>query len=108
MTLTRWVDASFRHGSSATPPCASSLGRTPIAERNFMDHRPTPAWYDEAKLGIFVHWGLYSVPGWAPTTGTLDEAPHRLGWQTWFRDNPYAEWYANSLKIPGSPTAAHH
>ena len=70
--------------------------------------RVTPAWYNDAKLGIFVHWGLYSVPGWAPTTGTLDEAPTRLGWQAWFRDNPYAEWYANSLKIPGSPTAEHH
>ncbi len=22
-----------------------------------------PGWYDDAKLGIFVHWGLYSVPG---------------------------------------------
>ena len=21
-----------------------------------------------AKLGIFIHWGLYSVPGWAPLT----------------------------------------
>ena len=73
-----------------------------------MTGRPTPGWYDDAKLGIFVHWGLYSVPGWAPTTGTLDEAPTRLGWQVWFRDNPYAEWYANSLKIPDSPTAAHH
>ncbi|MGA0069188.1 MAG: alpha-L-fucosidase, partial [Miltoncostaeaceae bacterium] len=25
-----------------------------------------PSWYDDAKLGIFLHWGLYSVPGWAP------------------------------------------
>ena len=70
--------------------------------------RPTPAWYDDAKLGIFVHWGLYSVPGWAPTTGTLDEAPARLGWDVWFRNNPYAEWYANTMRIPGSPTAEHH
>ena len=33
-----------------------------------LDARPLPAWYDEAKLGIFVHWGVYSVPsfgtGW--------------------------------------------
>ena len=28
-----------------------------------LDSRPSPAWYDEAKLGIFVHWGPYSVPG---------------------------------------------
>ncbi|GAB4343943.1 MAG: alpha-L-fucosidase [Candidatus Abyssubacteria bacterium] len=29
-----------------------------------LDSRPCPAWYDEAKFGIFVHWGVYSVPAW--------------------------------------------
>lgn len=28
-----------------------------------LDTRPLPQWYDSAKIGIFVHWGLYSVPG---------------------------------------------
>ena len=27
-----------------------------------LDARPLPAWYDEAKFGIFMHWGVYSVP----------------------------------------------
>lgn len=27
-----------------------------------LDSRPLPSWYDEGKLGIFNHWGLYSVP----------------------------------------------
>ena len=27
-----------------------------------MDARPLPLWYDEAKFGIFCHWGVYSVP----------------------------------------------
>ncbi|XP_078346303.1 uncharacterized protein LOC144631685 [Oculina patagonica] len=27
-----------------------------------LDKREIPAWYDDAKFGIFVHWGLYSVP----------------------------------------------
>ncbi|MEI6363960.1 MAG: alpha-L-fucosidase, partial [Actinomycetes bacterium] len=22
---------------------------------------PLPGWYDDAKLGIFLHWGLYSI-----------------------------------------------
>ena len=26
--------------------------------------RPRPQWFDDAKLGVFVHWGPYSVPGW--------------------------------------------
>ncbi|XP_076005863.1 tissue alpha-L-fucosidase-like [Genypterus blacodes] len=28
-----------------------------------LDARPLPSWYDEAKLGIFIHWGVFSVPG---------------------------------------------
>ncbi len=27
-----------------------------------LDKRPLPDWYAEAKLGIFMHWGVYSVP----------------------------------------------
>jgi alpha-L-fucosidase len=69
--------------------------------------RTAPAWFRDAKLGIFIHWGIYSVPGWSPTTGLFTNAAE-LGWEEWFRRNPYAEWYENSLAIPGSPTADHH
>lgn len=27
-----------------------------------LDSRPLPQWYDDAKIGIFIHWGVYSVP----------------------------------------------
>ncbi|CAF3810942.1 unnamed protein product [Rotaria sordida] len=27
-----------------------------------LDSRPLPAWYDESKIGIFIHWGVFSVP----------------------------------------------
>ena len=27
-----------------------------------LDSRPLPTWYDQAKLGIFIHWGVFSVP----------------------------------------------
>ncbi|XP_046581903.1 alpha-L-fucosidase-like isoform X3 [Haliotis rubra] len=30
-----------------------------------LDQRPLPAWYDEAKFGIFLHWGVFSVPSFA-------------------------------------------
>ena len=33
-----------------------------------LNTHPLPAWYADAKLGIFIHWGLYSVPGWAVTS----------------------------------------
>lgn len=69
---------------------------------------PVPAWYNDAKLGIFVHWGLYSVPAWAPTEGDLGETQETGQWTEWFASNPYAEWYANSVRISGSPTQRHH
>ncbi len=30
-----------------------------------LDKRPLPTWYDEAKFGIFMHWGVYSVPSFS-------------------------------------------
>jgi alpha-L-fucosidase len=27
-----------------------------------LDTRPLPQWYDNAKIGIFIHWGVFSVP----------------------------------------------
>nr|XP_045615842.1 alpha-L-fucosidase-like [Procambarus clarkii] len=27
-----------------------------------LDTRPLPPWYDGAKIGIFLHWGVFSVP----------------------------------------------
>ena len=29
-----------------------------------LDARPLPNWYDEAKIGIFIHWGVFSVPAY--------------------------------------------
>ncbi len=30
-----------------------------------LDSRPNPAWFQQAKIGILIHWGVYSVPGFA-------------------------------------------
>jgi len=27
-----------------------------------LDTRALPTWYDESKVGIFIHWGVFSVP----------------------------------------------
>jgi len=66
-----------------------------------LDTHPLPAWYDDAKLGIFIHWGLYSVPGWAEP----QDPKHITGG---VGNTPYAEWYYNSMRNPGSPTAKYH
>jgi alpha-L-fucosidase len=47
-----------------------------------IDKRPMPAWFTEAKFGIFIHWGTYSVPAYAPVI------PGKLA---------YAEWYWNAM-----------
>jgi alpha-L-fucosidase len=44
-----------------------------------LDKRPTPVWFKDAKFGIFIHWGVYAVPGWC-TKGN------------------YAEWYQYGLQ----------
>ncbi|HEY1424986.1 MAG TPA: alpha-L-fucosidase [Candidatus Acidoferrum sp.] len=64
-----------------------------------LDKHPLPEWYDDAKLGIFIHWGLYSVPGWAQ----LVRSEH-----DYLANNPYAEWYLNTMRIDGSPTQKYH
>ena len=54
-----------------------------------LDSRPTPQWYKDAKFGIFIHWGLYSVPAWGPK-------------------GSYAEWYLNGLKSGDSTRLKYH
>ncbi|MCL2002852.1 MAG: alpha-L-fucosidase [Oscillospiraceae bacterium] len=43
-----------------------------------------PAWLSEAKLGVFVHWGVYSVPAYAH------------------------EWYPRNMYIQGGHEFEHH
>ena len=44
----------------------------------------TPDWYYKAKFGIFIHWGIYSVPAYA------------------------SEWYSRSMYDPGHPEYEYH
>lgn len=44
-----------------------------------LDSRPIPTWFEDAKFGIFIHWGLYSVPAYRPLEKGLYAS--------------YAEWY---------------
>jgi alpha-L-fucosidase len=67
-----------------------------------------PDWFNNAKLGIMVCWGLYSVPGWAVHGGDLDQTVKTGSWRTWFEHNSYAEWYQNTLKFEDGPTRQYH
>jgi len=44
-----------------------------------LDARPIPTWFEDAKFGIFIHWGVYSVPAWRKLEPGLYAS--------------YAEWY---------------
>ncbi len=52
-----------------------------------IDSRPTPQWWRDAKFGIFIHWGVYSVPAFASK-------------------GEYAEWYWERIGEPGNPDPA--
>jgi alpha-L-fucosidase len=66
-----------------------------------------PAWWREAKLGIFIHWTPASVPAFAPAHGDYGELL-TSGRPDAFAYSPYVEWYENSLRFPDSPAARHH
>ena len=70
--------------------------------------RLLPSWYDDAKFGIFIHWGPYAVPCFAPVDQDMGDLFAAGDWAEVFRWSPYSEWYLNSLALEGSETARHH
>ncbi|PRP74125.1 alpha-L-fucosidase-like [Planoprotostelium fungivorum] len=46
-----------------------------------LDARPIPSWYDEVKIGIFVHWGVFSVPAHSCNDGAAE-----WYWYNWKND----------------------
>ncbi|MBD3181824.1 alpha-L-fucosidase [Candidatus Poribacteria bacterium] len=72
------------------------------------ENREVPQWYQDAKLGIFIHWGIYSVPAFATGKMDIEEVFRTLRFDLWLADNPYSAWYLNSMKIEGSPTQKYH
>src|SRR6266496_2347028 len=76
---------------------AAALAAPYEATWESLDRRPAPAWFGDAKFGIFIHWGVYSVPAYA-AAGVPKE-------------QQYAEWYWNSITkghdlAPGAPGGA--
>lgn len=68
-----------------------------------VSQHPLPQWFDDAKFGIFIHWGTYSVPGWAPTGYDVQDL---LAGKAKSSESPYAEWYWSNLHQPDSLTQA--
>ncbi len=54
-----------------------------------LNSRPVPQWFGDAKFGIFIHWGLYSVPAFT-------------------QKGEYAEWYREQFERPEHITHEFH
>lgn len=54
------------------------------ADWDSLAEHPVPQWYRDAKFGIFIHWGVYSVPAFG------------------------SEWYPRNMYLQGSPEYEHH
>ncbi|NQT24986.1 alpha-L-fucosidase [candidate division KSB1 bacterium] len=48
------------------------------------EHNEQPNWFQDAKLGIYFHWGVYSVPAYG------------------------SEWYPRHMHFPNEPDGLHH
>lgn len=77
--------------------------------RESVDKHAVPDWYHDAKFGIFIHWSLSCVPAFAPADrGDIMEILRTSGAKALFANQPYSEWYLNSLRIKGSPAYEYH
>jgi alpha-L-fucosidase len=72
-----------------------------------LNARELPTWYDEAKFGIFIHWGLFSIPAFAARLGDITDA-FKKDYDRAVAMTPYTEWYANAIKVAGTPSAEFH
>ena len=76
-----WLKALADTSVSAPPlvvPGLSSSGRYQPDETSLNAH-PVPQWFEDAKFGVFVHWGLFSIPGFAPKGRFEDVLTHDYG-----------------------------
>ena len=105
MPTRRTIVSSLAAGAmlSSLPASARQQAKRYTADTASLNAHPLPRWFDDAKLGIFIHWGIYSVPAFAPLgPNAQPTAPDMM------RYSPYAEWYANTMQFPESETAAYH
>src|SRR4051812_45557163 len=68
-----------------------------------LNRHEAPGCFGDAKFGIFIHWGVYSVLAWAPPprrdSQYYDEPVGSI---------PYAELYGYGLRYKDSPVWKHH
>ena len=93
------------HTSVDPPPgsIASPRYQPTLASLNA---RQPPPWFTDARFGVFIHWGLFSIPGFAPK-GTF-AGILKTDYDRAMLIHPYAEDYWNAIKDAATPSAAFH
>ncbi|MFC5527495.1 alpha-L-fucosidase [Rhodanobacter ginsengisoli] len=87
------ADLAWQQATAKFEPARNALLARVAVGMNHGPFRPdwtslmryrSPAWYDSAKFGIFIHWGVYSVPAFG------------------------SEWYSRLMYQQGSAEYKHH
>ncbi len=68
--------------TTAISPCGTDLFEADSA--SIAQNYSAPEWFSDAKFGIFIHWGLYSVPAYG------------------------SEWYSRNMYLEGSEVNRYH
>jgi alpha-L-fucosidase len=102
-----YCSTSRRERRRSAREVTASLTRYEPTRESVRRHT-APEWYHDAKFGIFIHWGPFSVPAYAPLGhGDIQQLLVNEGYRSFFRNIPYSEWYINSIRITGSPAYEH-
>tara|TARA_R110000737_G_scaffold291360_2_gene298002 strand:+ start:10618 stop:11277 length:660 start_codon:yes stop_codon:yes gene_type:complete len=92
---------------SASVNTVAAEMKTYSATAESLGSHEAPEWFRDAKFGIFIHWGPYSIPSFAPKHSQIDQVAASDEKQG-FANTPYAAWYQNTMLFEDSPTAAYH
>lgn len=76
---------------AVTAVASPSRDRRYTPDWSSLDTRPLPSWFDEAKIGVFLHWGVFSVPSFGS----------EWFWHNWHEQRvPYVEFMRRNYR-PG-------
>lgn len=82
------------------------MKNTPIVNIHRQD---PPAWFQASNFGFFIHWGISSIPAYAPVdVPDYAQMTATIPPKEMFTNIPYADWYLNSIRIPESPAQKYH
>ncbi|KAK0448928.1 glycoside hydrolase family 29 protein, partial [Desarmillaria tabescens] len=91
------ADVEIRDSHARVIGTSEGWPTTPLFEHWTLDTQvlgahETPIWWNRAKYGIFIHWGIYSVPAWATPSNYAESY----------------DWFLHTDPGEDNPTWSHH